>query len=83
MRQLTMSGFGVFASSKKPANNAQMYLTYGRTPGRTCGECAYLCRRVNARGGTWYKCELMKITRGAATDIRRKYAACGKFREAK
>ena len=80
MRQLTMRGFGIFAPSVKPQTVAQMYLDYGRISGRTCGECANLVRRRHGRR-IYLKCLLMRITRGAATDVRLEYAACGKFEE--
>lgn len=57
---------------------------YGLTYGRTCGECTHcVAHEANRR---WYKCELwMRFFPGgghsAATDIRLKNMACGKFEE--
>lgn len=57
---------------------------YGLTDGRTCGECTHcVAHEANRR---WYKCKLwLRFFPGggnsAATDIRLKNMACGKFEE--
>lgn len=55
---------------------------FGVTEGRTCGECVHCYGYSQSR--TWYKCSLwLKLCfRGkhsAASDIRLKNPACGKF----
>lgn len=57
---------------------------YGVTEGRTCGECVHCYGYRQSR--VWYKCELwLKFFPGhghsAASDIRLKNPACGKFLE--
>lgn len=51
---------------------------YGYGPDRaTCGQCA---RILVVRGSKkYYKCPLVPVTHGAATDWRLSWPACGKF----
>jgi hypothetical protein len=44
----------------------------------TCGECAHAVQ-VGHNTRTYWKCDLVRITRGAGTDIRLKWPACEKF----
>jgi hypothetical protein len=45
--------------------------------GETCGSCQN-CYRVEFSKVYW-KCRLVKATRGPGTDIRRKWAACSRW----
>lgn len=56
-----------------------MWRMYGKNEAHRCGECAFLERR--SQSGTWFKCLNTKITGGAATDFKKKWAACGKFQQ--
>lgn len=44
----------------------------------TCGECRHAVQ-VGHNTRRYWKCDLVKITRGAGTDIRLKWPACEKF----
>jgi hypothetical protein len=56
---------------------ATMHRMYGTNDAHTCGECKHLITRRFA--GTYYKCDLTKMTAGSATDWRKKWTACGAF----
>ena len=43
--------------------------------GQTCGTCSHAYRTQHGNGLFW-KCELVKPTRGSGTDIRKKSPAC-------
>lgn len=47
--------------------------------GETCASCihSYLHHRSGSKN--WYKCALVKPTKGAATDLRLKWAACSRW----
>lgn len=48
--------------------------------GETCRTCAFACgHRHNAK--TYYKCDLIKPTNGAGTDIRLKSPACSRWKK--
>lgn len=63
-----------------PARLRQMYAERGSGPaGAMCGGCAHL---VTVRaGGTWFKCDLSRVTGGAGSDWRKSWPACGAFEE--
>ena len=46
--------------------------------GESCGSCSHLLRRGGARN-TFFKCELRGVTRGPATDVRKKWPACASW----
>lgn len=46
--------------------------------GETCGTCAHLRRRSVSK--TYMKCDITKMSRSEATDIRAKWRACEKWR---
>lgn len=50
--------------------------------GMTCGDCKHAWKRHNGAKKYW-KCGLVKPTRGAGTDIRLKWAACARFEKKK
>jgi hypothetical protein len=60
-----------------------MISTHGQVDEK-CGDCQHLVKQ-GYTAGTYYKCSKAGITRGAATDWRCKWVACGLFtkREAK
>lgn len=48
--------------------------------GETCGSCEN-CYATRTRGAkTFFKCALVKPTNGAATDIRKKWPACARWK---
>ncbi len=56
---------------------------YGGIPGsgpdgETCGSCSWL-RTSDCSLRTYYKCGMIAPTRGSATDIRKRSAACNKW----
>ncbi len=68
------------AKRRKEAKTIErMHLAYGQTPGRECGECVHLRRIQYAK--TYLKCAHYADTRGAATDWRARWDACGLFTE--
>lgn len=65
---------------RKPGMKKQyvMYAIFGQLPDKICGECAILCRQQH-RTSVYFKCQKYGITRGAGTDWRKKWMACGAF----
>jgi len=54
---------------------------WGKGPeGVRCGDCVQFVTQ-NYHDGRFFKCRLYGITRGAGTDWRKKWPACGKFTE--
>lgn len=66
------------AAQAAPRAIRPMYAAYGKHETETCGKCAHLIAN-QYHDKIYYKCELLKMTRGAGTDFRRKWQACGKF----
>lgn len=58
-----------------------MTLLNGLTPSRICRDCDHLIWHNPGHGHNFYKCDLRKITSGAATDHRVRWPACGRFVE--
>ena len=59
-----------------------MQQLYGKTEGKTCKSCKHhVCYHYH--GKNYHKCELWHVSNSAATDIRLKHQACGKYEEAK
>lgn len=61
-------------SSKKLPTMQEMH---GVLEGYKCKECKHLIKRQYS--GTYYKCELWRMTNSEASDVRLKNTACGKF----
>jgi hypothetical protein len=62
----------------------RMHQLYGRTDGRTCGDCASFLRGggiYSRTAGSYHKCQRFGISGGPGTDWRVRYPACGKFEE--
>lgn len=56
-----------------------LVVVYGPGPDQaTCGDCRHLFRQ-GGTAGTYYKCELRRVSSGPATDHRVGWQACGKF----
>ena len=54
---------------------------YGDGPtGKTCGQCRHLYKRTDVARNCW-KCELSLVTRGPASDFRKKWLACGAYED--
>lgn len=63
-----------------PPQIAAMYRAHGKSlSGLTCGDCAHLIDSPT-HGKKYFKCELYGITRGAATDWRKKWKACNRLK---
>ena len=58
----------------------RMQERHGILPGKTCKTCKH-CIDCGYHGRTYYKCELWIMSNSAATDIRLKDAACGKYED--
>lgn len=64
-----------------PRNIAEMRRFFGSDDAHTCGECVHLvCLRYSKR---YYKCDQSAMTSGPATDWRKHWHACGKFKGVK
>lgn len=50
---------------------------YGELEGKQCRTCKHAVQHRQSK--SWYKCELWAQTHSAATDIRLKNTACGKY----
>jgi len=56
-----------------------LIVVYGKGPaGAKCGDCVHFFRQGGV-AGTYYKCELRRVTSGPATDHRVRWPACGKY----
>ena len=55
-----------------------MIRKFGKTIGGKCKDCSYLVR-VQHNTKHYLKCKIRGITKGAGTDHRAKWNACGKF----
>lgn len=59
-----------------------LLVVYGKGPdGAKCGDCTHLFARGDT-AGTYYKCDLRRVTGGPGTDHRVRWPACGRFKEA-
>ena len=57
-----------------------MHLQFGFTPEKTCATCGYF-REHMAKSQKVFKCAIYGDSASEATDWRKKYEACGKWRE--
>lgn len=64
-------------SRSREGLHAGMLSAYGQARGHTCGECRHLITKVYAN--TYFKCSKSRVTGGAATDWRKRWAACALF----
>lgn len=56
-------------------------LLYGSGPeDKKCGDCTHF-HRLYYHNQTYFKCDLRKITHGAASDHRLRWPTCSKFEE--
>lgn len=62
----------------KPLDHFDMLAFHGSTAEKTCGGCRFL-QEYTPGNGTFFKCGYANPTGGAATDWRKKWAACGLF----
>ena len=61
-----------------PDRLREMHVIRGFGPaGAVCGGCAHLI--TMKRGGTYFKCDLSRVTGGAGSDWRKSWPACGAF----
>lgn len=87
MKDLFGNEVPVSEFARKPGDKNRRYSNargYAAPPGsgpagETCATCkhSYLHHRSGSKN--WYKCALVKPTRGAATDLRLKWAACSRW----
>lgn len=55
---------------------------HGKGPaGKTCGECDHLLQLDRGYRKRFFKCELYGRSSSAASDWRKKWPACGQFKE--
>lgn len=87
MRDLFGNEIEVSEFARTPGDKNRKYRNargYAAPPGsgpagETCASCihSYLHHRSGSKN--WYKCNLVKPTKGAATDLRLKWDACSRF----
>ena len=58
-------------------DHAKLLRIYGQSEGNKCGKCIHLLEFAHDRA--WFKCNLARVTRSAASDWRKKWDACGRF----
>lgn len=63
--------------NKLPTRIRSMHSLYGIREDEKCGTCVNFKRIQYA--GTYFKCQLTKMTHGAKTDWRVNWTACGKW----
>ena len=68
-------------SRYKGNRRKRMQEMHGTIEGKTCKTCKHCVKYIYDRNKSWYKCELWAVTSCAATDIRLKDTACGKYEE--
>lgn len=67
---------GEAATEPLPPQIATMHKAYGVTEGQRCLTCAHLfARRYHDK--TYWKCDKSAVTRGAGSDWRKSWRACG------
>lgn len=63
--------------------HVQLLRLHGSKAPNTCGECAHL-EEINWRSKAWFKCANANSGKGGpASDWRKKWEACGLFKEMK
>lgn len=60
-----------------PRRHKDMIAMYGEMPGERCGDCVHFISISYAN--TYHKCDLTRMTHGAATDWRVNWPACGRW----
>jgi hypothetical protein len=64
---------------EKPSRKMKtMYELFGEREDKKCKTCRY-CLKIDYHDRTYYKCQLWKISRCDATDIRINHNACNKW----
>lgn len=63
-----------------PVSDNPCVRLYGAMEGKKCKDCKHLIRDYY-HGTTYIKCELRKMTRGAASDHRVRWDACKRFEQ--
>lgn len=62
----------------------RMWQMYGKRSDKICGTCGYLIRRGPEHDPeVYFKCERYGISSSVATDWRKKWIACGLWKETK
>lgn len=70
----------VIVKENLPIQISKMYKTYGIDQNHICGDCKYF-DRWNYHDKTYFKCEAYGISLSKATDWRKRWVACGKYKE--
>lgn len=70
--------------NKKLRKFERMWAMYGKREDKTCGACAHLVTfGAEKSPATYFKCERYGISSSEATDWRKKWTACGLWKETK
>jgi len=59
----------------------RMWQMYGKRSDKTCGDCQNLIIRYGDVPASYFKCKFYGNSGSEATDWRKKYTACGLFKE--
>lgn len=67
-------------TERLPWQIRRMYRAHGFLKEKRCGACAYFYR-TSGNTKDYFKCQVYGETSGAGTDWRKKWMACGLFKE--
>jgi len=69
-------------TKKKLRKSEFMWYMHGKREDKKCGECGHLITEGSEKGPTvYFKCDLYGTSSSEATDWRKKYIACGLWKE--
>lgn len=68
----------LWGNRRKRTENPMTELVGVGPEGKTCGECRW-CSEQYYHNKTYFKCLKRRVTRGAGSDIRRKWEACANY----
>jgi hypothetical protein len=59
----------------------RMWALYGKREDKKCGDCQHMITKYGDVPAAYFKCKFYGDSSSEATDWRRKYTACGLFKE--
>lgn len=83
-QQLSLDGFAATRIHIPPSGSKKADRAHPSPPGTgpigyTCKSCTHCYGRDTYAGKRFYKCDLMRATKGSATDIKLKDQACRRY----
>lgn len=67
--------------TKKLRKFERMWAQYGKREDKRCGDCEHMIIKYGDVPASYFKCKFYGTSSSEATDWRRKYLACGLFKE--